>query len=329
MDIYKNISDSLKKSLSKTDIYYTGEMIRDLKPYGYKFEKILGVGGFCVVGLFKKNKKRYAVKIYNNEKLSHSLIQQIADINEHFDRFIKKCKENSKFVLNYKMFFLEGNYYVLSEPLDTSLIDYISKKDSTKNRFKVICQMIKALSCLHNMKIIHGDLKPDNIFIKNSKHHIKIGDFDGVGIFRKKEVMIYTSLYLHPSVKDIKDYTFTFSDDIFAIGIIIVIMFDKNVSNYIYDIETRLNYVQLDELHLIIKYSSFIPNTIKPILIKMLSKKESDINRISKTFDGVCHLFKRQFRNIPSFKINNIRNPNTTKKQKQKQKQNKNKNKNK
>jgi serine/threonine protein kinase len=320
MDIYKNISDSLKKSLSKTDIYYTGEMIRDLKPYGFIFEKILGVGGFCVVGLFKKNKKKYAVKIYNNEKLSDNLIQQIADINNHFDRFIKKCKENSKFVLNYKMFFLEGNYYVLSEPLDTSLIDYMSKKDSTKNKFKVICQMIKALSCLHNMGIIHGDLKPDNIFIKKSKHHIKIGDFDGVGIVSKKEVMIYTSLYLHPSVKNIKDYSFTFSDDIFAIGIIIVIMFDKDVSNYIYDIETRLNYKQLGELHSIVKYSSFIPNNIKPILIKMLSKKESDINRISDTFEGVCHLFKRQFRNIPSFKINNIRKP-TTRQKKTKMKQ--------
>lgn len=307
MDIFKNISESLKKSLTKTDIYYIGEMIRDLKPYGFRFEKILGVGGFCVVGLFKKNKKKYAVKIFNNEKLSHNLIQQISDINEHFDRFLKKCKENSKFVLDNKMFFLDGNYYIFSEPLDTSLIDYISKGDNTKNRFKVICQMLKAISCLHSMDIIHGDLKPDNIFIKNSKKHIKIGDFDGVGILKKKEVMIFTNLYLHPSIVNTQDYTFTFSDDIFALGIIIVIMFDKNISDFIYGIEKRLNFRQLNELQSMVKYSSDIPSTIKSILIKMLSKKESDINKICKVFEGVCSVFKKQLNSIPSFKFNNIR----------------------
>lgn len=310
--IMENISESLKKSLSKTDIKNSKQMIKDLKKYGFDFVKLLGTGGFCVVGLFEKNRKQYAVKIFNTEKLTSNLIKQIDDINVYMNKYLHNCQENSKFVLDYKFILLNGNYYVLSEPLDSSLIDFMSNKNTTQNKMKVSCQIVKALKCLHKMKIIHGDLKPDNIFIKNRNKHIKIGDFDGSGIYKKKEVMIYTRLYLHPSVKDIKNYIFKYEDDIYAVGLILVCLFDSRISKFIYRIEERLDFNDLKKLLSLIEISKDIPIGLKLLLKKMLSKKEKDISKIEKSLDSICYLFNNQLKSIKSFKFNNIRKTNKT-----------------
>ena len=312
--ILKNISETLKKSLSETDIKYSKQMIKDLKHHGYKFIKILGTGGFCVVGLFEKNNQQYAVKIFNHERLSFNLLKQIDDINVYMDKYLENCQENSKFVLDYKFILLNGNYYVLSEPLDSSLIDFMSKTNTTQNKMKVSCQIVKALKCLHSMKIIHGDLKPDNIFIKNRNKHIKIGDFDGSGIFKKKEVMIYTRLYLHPSIKDVKKYSFKYEDDIFAVGLIIVCLFDSRISKFLYRIDERLDVNTLKKLISLIEISKDIPSGMKILLKKMLNKKEKNIEKIEHSLESICYLFKNQLKSIKSFKFNNIKKRNRTQK---------------
>jgi len=63
-----------------------------------------------------------------------------------------------------------------------------------KNRFiyLIFSQILEGIAYLHSEKIIHGDLKPGNVFI--NKGDIKIGDFGLVTIKNEN--------YFHPFGKE-------------------------------------------------------------------------------------------------------------------------------
>ena len=48
----------------------------------------------------------------------------------------------------------------------------------------IVCSLLKGISCIHKMKILHGDIKGENILVGNElsyKPIIKYGDFDFAG----------------------------------------------------------------------------------------------------------------------------------------------------
>ena len=49
-------------------------------------------------------------------------------------------------------------------------------KESEDQVWKIFCQIIEALSYLHNSGLIHRDLKPMNVFLDKAKN-VKLGDF--------------------------------------------------------------------------------------------------------------------------------------------------------
>lgn len=51
------------------------------------------------------------------------------------------------------------------------------KKNTQDQKMALICQLLYAVACLHQIGIVHGDLKPENIFINNQNGLLKIGDF--------------------------------------------------------------------------------------------------------------------------------------------------------
>ena len=49
-------------------------------------------------------------------------------------------------------------------------------------------QMIEGLKALHDMKIIHRDLKSANIFLVKDKHQCKLGDMNVSKVIKEKEL---------------------------------------------------------------------------------------------------------------------------------------------
>ena len=111
------------------------------------------------------------------------------ETKEKIQTFEKEAEILSKFncdniVKYYDTFKDNNNIYILMEFYDgESLKNFIDKHRKNnlfikekilKNTIKQICMGIKVIH--HNKKMVHLDLKPENIFIDNNSN-IKIGDF--------------------------------------------------------------------------------------------------------------------------------------------------------
>jgi NIMA (never in mitosis gene a)-related kinase len=85
-----------------------------------------------------------------------------------------------------------------------------------------LCQICLAIKHIHDRKILHRDLKSQNVFLTSS-NIIKLGDF-GVAkcldyTLQKAETYIGTPYYLSPEI--IRGETYSFKSDIWSIGILL------------------------------------------------------------------------------------------------------------
>ena len=144
----------------------------------YRIIKKLGERGFEEIYLVKKEKNFYALK-KSKSRLSekeieayNQIIKVISKIdNEHVIKYYKKFKEKDSFnvLIEYA-----GDHtlkeFIKNHKLKNQLIEEKKIRD-------VIIQICEGLKEIHKIKLTHGDLTPDNIFI-DKNYKIKIGDLD-------------------------------------------------------------------------------------------------------------------------------------------------------
>ena len=144
---------------------------------GYKILKKLGEGGFGIVYLIEKDNQQYALKQYKI-RLKKEEIEQYKNIINVLSKI------NNEYLIKYYYSFMENNIFnILMEYAGDNDLKKFIQNYKDKDEFidekiirDIIIQICKGLKEIHDNKIIHRDLTPDNIFIdKNNK--IKIGDF--------------------------------------------------------------------------------------------------------------------------------------------------------
>ena len=154
-------------------------------------QKVLGKGHFGRVFLVisKLTNKVYAMKEilqdrYNNEEQRREVQKEI------------KLLENLKHphVITYFASFREnGNFYIVTEYINGGSLDSFIKYHHQNGKhveeklvWDLLCQCLSGLFYLHeNQKIIHRDVKPDNILL-DKELNLKISDF-GVSAINKKD----------------------------------------------------------------------------------------------------------------------------------------------
>ena len=143
-----------------------------------KFKLILPIakGGYGSVGLYKKitTSDTYAIKTVNincmkDKKLSSSL---------KTEQNILKEINNDYLVNSYFIFQDKKNYYFVMEYLPGGdVYTLLSKNNLPKKTIQlIVAETILAVNYLHSIRIIHHDIKPENILI-SVKGHFKLSDF--------------------------------------------------------------------------------------------------------------------------------------------------------
>ena len=103
--------------------------------------------------------------------------------------FSDKACMSSMHIVRYHQAWMEGNWlYIQTELCETTLLHEMRNTTNIggksilldeKRRYKLLREMLLALDLVHKSNMIHLDIKPENIFIKNNQY--KLGDFGLVG----------------------------------------------------------------------------------------------------------------------------------------------------
>lgn len=164
---------------------------------------------------------RKGTSAYKNVR--HSKVKEFSYLHElgasiivrDIPGFLKiKGRYDKDYVLQYKLY-------------DTSLQEWISKSGHTKYYLErseeIIVELILAIRRLHNLNLIHGDIKPSNILVSIDGLDVVICDYGNVSNPRHFIVKHVTPLYRCDT--DTSDY----SVDIYSLGITMLDLFsDKN-----------------------------------------------------------------------------------------------------
>lgn len=112
-------------------------------------KKVLGKGAY---GKVYQHSKTRALKVVNKK---------------HFDK--------NEFLINYvlgeakiapKVYNIErcdNNVHIVMQKIDTTLDKWLMKQRSAKSKTKAYTKIIELIKKMHDMNIVHGDIKSDNI----------------------------------------------------------------------------------------------------------------------------------------------------------------------
>ena len=252
----------------------------------YKIIKELGKGGFGTVSLIEKDNEKYALKKINISGLSKG------DINNYKNEIKILSKFNSKYIVKYHKSYEEKGYlYIFMEYGGDNNLKSFIKKYKDINQYidekiieKIIIQICLGLEKIHNAKIIHRDLTPDNIFI-DENYNIKIGDF---GVSKQLGTVInYTQSNVgkhHYSAPELeKNQKYDYKVDIYALGCIIYELFTLNE----YYLDTKFNHKE-GKINLEIYNSKW-----QKLIEKLLSNDFHDRPNIK----NICEMINKEKKN--------------------------------
>ncbi|OMJ85159.1 hypothetical protein SteCoe_13549 [Stentor coeruleus] len=200
-----------QKVKSKEDLKFSASMFVLENRQGFSsvyslHEKPLGSGAYGEVWLcnHKLTQELRAVKIL----LKVGMSQQEIDNREVFIEVeILKSLDHPNILKVYEYFEDEGKYYIVMEFCrHGDLFDRLQKvkKFSEPTAAKIIKQIFSALNYLHGQKIIHRDIKLENVLVseleENGEMKVKLIDFNIATVKKDQMETQGTTDYMAPEV---------------------------------------------------------------------------------------------------------------------------------
>ena len=248
-----------------------GQLINDR----YEILKLIGEGGMANVYLARDTilDRRVAVKVLRGDlagdekfvrrfqrealsasSLSHPNIVEIYDVGED-----------------------EGNFYIVMEYIEGKTLKQLIKKRgvlSLSETMDIMLQLLDALASAHDSYIIHRDIKPQNIMIKDSGL-VKITDF-GIAVALNSTELTQTNSvmgsvhYLPPEQASGKGSTIR--SDIYSLGILMFEMLTGKVPfNGDSAVEIALKHMK-DPLPSVREINPVVPQSVENIILKAAAK---------------------------------------------------------
>jgi serine/threonine protein kinase len=256
---------------------------RNIDDYFIITDKIIGDGlsGNVYICYCKKKYKQYALKI--TKKTTNSY-------REIYIQSYLKCKN----IINIIDLFLnEKKFYIILEYADRGdLFDNLKYKILNEdNILSIIYNISLIIRDIHLKKVIHGDLKLENVLIKNNK--LCIADF-GFSVFSNKNKLskcFYTLPYTAPEQLD--KNIFVYKSDIWSLGIIIYYFFyDKFPFEYDDNITNTYDTLQLFKKDLYFPENKKCSDEFKKLIINTLKyniEERFDIYQVIYYIEKIFH----------------------------------------
>ncbi|EZF10812.1 CMGC/DYRK/DYRK2 protein kinase [Trichophyton rubrum D6] len=200
-------------------------VIGDHIAYRYEVVDVLGKGSFgqVVRCVDHKTGTLVAVKIIRNKKRFHQ--QALVEVN-----ILQKLKEwdpqNRHSVVNFtQSFYFRGHLCISTELLGINLYEFIKAHDFRGFSLKIIRrftkQMLMSLVLLQNHKVVHCDMKPENVLLVHPlRGDIKVIDF-GSSCFENEKVYTYIQSRFYRSPEVILGMSYGMPIDMWSLGCIL------------------------------------------------------------------------------------------------------------
>ena len=191
-----------------------------------------------------------------------------------------RCRSGNN-VLPYDFFRFENKYYVVTDRIYTSKrkADGVCRLPDSK-RMTLIKALLYSVSTFHEQRIVHGDLKPDNILLKDTADGYltaKIIDFDGGFVEgNMPEELQGDFVYLSPEAfahMDGNQIDVTTKADVFALGLLIHQFWTGNLPTF----DSKFTYAfqaALSDAEIVV--SNTLPEPLRGCVRNMLYKYPDD-----------------------------------------------------
>lgn len=191
----------------------------------YDIERTIGKGNFAVVKLAKHRitKTEVAIKIIDKTQLDEANLKKV-----YREVQIMKLINHNHIIKLYQVMETKNMLYLVSEYAPNGeIFDYIAQhgRMSEPDARKKFWQILSAVEYCHNHRIVHRDLKAENLLL-DANMNIKIADF-GFGNFFEPNEQLATWCgsppYAAPEVYEGKKYLGP-QIDIWSLGVVLYVL---------------------------------------------------------------------------------------------------------
>ncbi|XP_067001865.1 dual specificity tyrosine-phosphorylation-regulated kinase 4 isoform X2 [Anabrus simplex] len=201
------------------------KVLHDHISYRYEILEVIGKGSFGQVirALDHKTNQHIAIKIIRNKKRFHH--QALIEVRI-LDHLRKKDKDGSHNVIHMLEYFYFRNHLCISfELMSLNLYELIKKNNYQGFSLSLIRRfansLVHCLRLLHKENIIHCDLKPENVLLKQrGSSSIKVIDF-GSSCYSHQRVYTYIQSRFYRSPEVILGLPYGTAIDMWSLGCIL------------------------------------------------------------------------------------------------------------
>eukprot|EP00002_Diphylleia_rotans_P028335 TRINITY_DN571_c0_g2_i2.p1 TRINITY_DN571_c0_g2~~TRINITY_DN571_c0_g2_i2.p1 ORF type:complete len:366 (-),score=68.82 TRINITY_DN571_c0_g2_i2:259-1356(-) len=204
----------------------------------YKLGKTIGEGSYGKVRMAShlQTGVEYAVKSYDRRKMGHDDLKRVqSEIN------VLKTLSQHQNVIRLVDHIESGTmiYLVMELAQDGDLLDFTDERDFIDENVArpIFMQIAEAIYYCHQHKILHRDLKLENVLLTGGDKIAKVSDFGLSCIERSDDshVICGTPVYRAPEM--IQNRSYSFPVDVWALGVILYSMlhgqfpfYDENIN---------------------------------------------------------------------------------------------------